>query len=428
MLSQREKVNMLHEMLAGAVNVLTAVTSILVVFNMLEQAGVPYGGAYPAILLASALTTLVAGARFHLPIVVLPAMGLSGFLCYDLIINQGFSWQTVAFLTAFAGGCLLVMSYLGQTRRIWGALPPYLSFALPGAMGLWLLYRGLLQGKLVIGSPLGGTGPGSLAEPAVYAALIAVLVSMVCAQWQIQGGLFWGMLTALLVLLLQGFIELPAQLCMPPDGLLQTVGQLQMDTARPELLLLPFLVMLLVLLLDGMTGEELLNIEHERSVGVFLNGVGALICGICGGGALSAAEGAALAKGASGKTGLAGKVSFVILCIALFFGPLMRELAGQPGITSAALLVTGAKLCGYSWHRAMLEPRYCLLDRSAYGELAAALVTVLLVPLWGSITAGVGAGVLVYVLWELLAGRGRLLPGLLYVLVCLFLLYFSLFL
>lgn len=427
MLSQREEVNMLHEVLAGAVNVLTAVTSILVVFNMLEQAGVPYGGAYPAILLASALTTLAAGARFQLPIVVLPAMGLSGFLSYDLIINQGFSWQTVAFMTALAGSCLLVMSRLGLTSRLWQALPSYLTVAVPGAMGLWLLYRGLLQGKLVIGSPLGVTGPGSLAEPTVYAALIAVVVSMACEQWQIKGSLFWGMLTALLVLLLQGFIALPEQLCMVPDGLLQTVGKLQMDTDRPELLL-AFLIMLLVLLIDGMAGEEMLNIGHEESAGVFLNGLGAIICGVCGGGAVSAAEGAALAKGTDGKTGLAAKVSFMILCIALFFGPLMREMADQPGITAAALLFTGARLFGYGWHRAVLDKRYCLLDRSAYGELAAALSTVLLVPLWGNLTAGLGAGMLVYVLWELLAGRGRSLPGLVYVFVCLFLLYLFVFL
>ena len=103
----------------------------------------------------------------------------------------------------------------------------------------------------------------------------------------------------------------------------------------------------------------------------------------------------AAGTGAGGRTGLSAVVVAILFLACLFFAPLAGSI--PPYATAAAILYVACLMA-----RPLMD-----LEWSDITESAAAVITVIAIPLTFSIADGIGLGVITYVLIKLMAGRPR---------------------
>jgi len=113
-----------------------------------------------------------------------------------------------------------------------------------------------------------------------------------------------------------------------------------------------------------------------------------------------------------GRTGLVSVVTGLLFLVAMWFSPLAGVIPAQA--TAPALIIVGFYM--------MTVARDIAWDD--YEEAIPAFVTMLLMPFTWSITNGIGAGFVTYVVIKVLNGRARQVHWMLYLAAGAFVLYF----
>jgi AGZA family xanthine/uracil permease-like MFS transporter len=119
---------------------------------------------------------------------------------------------------------------------------------------------------------------------------------------------------------------------------------------------------------------------------------------------------AGVAEGA--RTGVANLVTGVLFLLAMFFAPLVTIVPFEAA--STALVVVGF----------LMLTAVRTIDWTDHEIAAPAFLTIVLMPFTYSISNGIGAGVITYVLIKLVKGKAREVHPLLYAVAALFLVYF----
>ena len=107
-----------------------------------------------------------------------------------------------------------------------------------------------------------------------------------------------------------------------------------------------------------------------------------------------------------GRTGLTAVVVGVLFVAALFFSPIIAMVGSYPPITAPALVVVGSLMM---WN-------VTKIDWSNYAEAMPAFLIVAGIPMTYSIADGLALGFIAYPIIKLLAGQGRDVKWLMYVL------------
>jgi len=113
---------------------------------------------------------------------------------------------------------------------------------------------------------------------------------------------------------------------------------------------------------------------------------------------------------AGGRTGLTAVTVAVAFLLSLFFAPIVRMVADFPPATAPALIVVGAL---------MMQ----VIGRIKWDDISEAFpafITVIAMPLTYSIATGIALGFISYPVVKLIAGKGREVHWLVYVLAVLF--------
>lgn len=396
--------------IAGIINFSLILVNVLVTTVMWQMAGVPYNGTFTVIVLCALLGT-IAAAYYRLAVVVAPGIVLNSFLCYDLVISQGFSWQEVMAVPLLAGLAVLLLSFSGRYRWLKESLPDYLAAVIPATLGVFLIYRGLIMSHLVIAAPDQITGMGSLNDPLIWVALPSLLVVTGLLSHKKEYGLSAGLLTAVLVAVLYGLLSLPEYLFSLPEGLLDTAFQVSFN----EVLRLsgPILVVFLVMVFEGLALGKVMGGNCEEKL-LKINGMAGLLGGLISGGALSVAEVTAACRFKADNPGRPALVSAGLLLLLLFCAPLAMVLAKYPVITGAVVIGAGCYL--------LMDLKFFPFNDNI--SILAGVFTIILVPLWGNLTAGIGFGLVLYSFLMVLAGRGRELSKLFWLIIGMFAIYF----
>ena len=137
------------------------------------------------------------------------------------------------------------------------------------------------------------------------------------------------------------------------------------------------------------------------------------------GGAGSVSSNTTYIESASGvadgaRTGLASVVTGVLFLVAMFFSPLVQVVPSEAA--APALVIVGALMIS--------QIRHLVWDDMSL--VIPAFLTIALMPFTYSITNGIGAGVISYVLLRTAVGRRRDVHPLMWVIAALFLVYFAL--
>jgi AGZA family xanthine/uracil permease-like MFS transporter len=440
------------ELLGGATTFLTMAYIIVVNPAILDFAGIPRGPSTVATVLAAVFGSLLMGLYANRPLAVAPYMGENAFIAFSmsamLIDGMPISWQQRLGSVFVAGVAFLVLTLLGLRTWLARSVSPSMKYSFGAGIGLFLLFIGMYETGLVTSS-VTGTNPallkveagrllpppaplklGNLHDTRVLLAVVGFLLIAVLMYWNVRGGILLGIILTAGAGYALGVGQAPRGVVALPWGDEYDLGRVAARLDVESVLRLSFLPILITLFLvsfldtlgtlvgvgaaAGMLDEkgELRDIEKPMLVDAVSCMFSAVIGTSTSGAFIESAAG--IREGA--RTGLAAVATALLFALALFFIPLLEPLQELRYAYGPALMAVGLLMLG-----AIQK-----VDFADLTEAVPALATIAMMLFSYNIANGLTAGLVLYPVFKVLAGRWRELSGGSVALALLCLVYFVL--
>jgi AGZA family xanthine/uracil permease-like MFS transporter len=404
----------------------------------LQPQGVPFAPTLAATCLVAAVATAAMGLVANYPLALASGMGLNAVVAFQLIAAQKLPWQAAMGVIFLEGVVITVLVVVGVREAVLNAIPLSLKRAISVGIGLFILFIGLVNGGFVRPGQGIPVTLGALTTPKVLVAVVGLLLTLLFLARGARAALLLGILgTTILAIFVNalhgggvwttpGVAVVPTALVARPD--FSTLGAgINFEVFARLGILAASLAIFSIMLSDFFdTVGTVIGIGAEAG---WLDAAGrlprmnrvllidSLAAALGGAASVSSATTyieSAAGVAAGGRTGLSSVVVGFCFALALFFAPLAGVV--PPEATAPALIVVGYLMCA-------------IVREIPFGDLEEgfpALLTMTVMPFSYSITNGIGAGFVSYVVIKLVRGRGGAVHPLLYVAAAAFVLYFAL--
>jgi AGZA family xanthine/uracil permease-like MFS transporter len=399
-------------------------------------------------LLAGVMTILM-GVVGRYPFAVATGLGINAIVA--VFAATQLSWPEIMGLVVLEGLLITVLVLTGFRRAVFEAIPPQLKTAIAVGIGFFLTIIGLVDAAVIRpGIPLISFGVGGqLAGWPILVFIFGLLLMSVLVVRKVRGGLLIGIVvTTVLAIVVEAVAEVGPRISggeeVNPRGWALQVPALPDDVvSTPDLSLLgnfslfggferigviaALLIVFSLMIADffdtvgtvtavGAEGgllDEKRNLPKSQPV-LLVDSLAA-----AAGGAGSVSSNTTYIESASGvadgaRTGLASVATGVLFLITMFLSPLVLVVPSEAA--APALVVVGALM--------ITQIRHLVWDDMVL--VIPAFLTIALMPFTFSITNGIGAGVVTYVLLSAVTGRVRRIHPLMWVISAMFLVYFAL--
>lgn len=415
------------------------------------------GGTEPNLPAVAAGTALVAaicsifmGGWAKFPLAVATGLGLNAYVAYSVVALPGMTWAGAMGMVLLEGIIILLLVLTGFRKAVFKAVPNFLKTAIAVGMGLFIAFIGLFNARFVTSGTavpvqLGNTGslegwptavfvlglllmiilwvrkvPGAILISIVVATILAIVVEKIFNVGAFTNSQEGENLTgwSMNVPALQGdLIALPnfaTIFQVDPLGGLVALGAVGATVVVFSLLLADFFDTMGTMVAVGTEAglvEENGEVAYAQRV-LIADSVGAIAGGVGGVSSATSYVESATGVGEGARTGLASVITGFCFIIAIFMAPLV-SLVPYEAATPALVLV------GFLMMTQVVE-----IDFTDLTKAIPAFLTIILMPFSYSITVGMGAGFIVYVLIQLVQGKAKQIHPLMYLVALLFVLYF----
>ncbi|HLJ94341.1 MAG TPA: NCS2 family permease [Gemmataceae bacterium] len=399
------------EILGGVTTFVTMAYIIVVNPAILQAAGMSAGPSTVATILTAVFGSLLMGFYANRPIAVAPYMGENAFIAYGLA-TMGIGWQLRLGAVFVSGLAFVLITLLGLRSWLVNSISSSMKHSFAVGIGLFLAFIGLVVAGIVIpGAPAVPVKIGDLRDGRVLLAIagFALMAVLICRR--LRSAILLGMvLTGLAGYALglgqapQGVIALPftgkyrlAEVALQLDIL--GVLRLSFLPVLLTLFLMSFLDTLGTLVGVGAAGDMLdkqgnfPQIERPMMVDALSCTFGALVGTSTSGAYIESAAG--IQDGA--RTGLAAVTTAVLFAAALFLLPLVEPLQQMRYAYGPALIAVGMLMLSAA----------ARIDFTDLTEVVPAFATIIMMLFTYNIANGLTAGLLLYPIVKLAAGRYR---------------------
>ncbi|WP_149548943.1 NCS2 family permease [Streptomyces marokkonensis] len=394
-----------------------------------------------ATTLVAAVMTVIMGVAGNLPLALAAGLGLNAVVAFQ--IAPLMSWDDAMGLVVLEGLLICVLVLTGLREAVMHAIPQPLKQAISVGIGMFIAFIGFVDSGFVTRIPDAANttvpvqlGTGSLTGWPMLVFCLGVLLTVVLLARKVRGAILISIvvMTVLSVVIDQladvkswGLTapELPDEAVAAPDfGLL---GQFDLFGSFGQISVLTVVLLIFTLILSdffdtmgtvvGVTAEAGLLDERGQVPGlgrVLLIDSAAAVAG----GAASSSSATTYIESAAGvgegaRTGFANLVTGGLFALALFFTPVLTIVPMQAA--SPALIAVGFLM--------MTQVRH--IDWNRYDLAVPAFLTIVVMPFTYSISNGIGAGFIAYVVIKACLGKAREVHWLLWGTAALFLAYFA---
>jgi AGZA family xanthine/uracil permease-like MFS transporter len=411
------------------------------------------GGDVPDLAAVAATTALVAGVLSiamgvvaNFPLALAAGLGLNAFVAFGLASQM--TWADAMGLVVMEGLVILVLVLTGFRQAVFGAVPRQLKTAISVGIGLFIALVGFVNAGFVRSTgnpspPVGMGEGGSLTTWPVAVFCVGLIAVIVLYALKVRAAILWTIIgTTVLAVVVESVADLgtssenpggwnlnapqlPDQIADLPDfsligdfsllGSWESVGVVSVLLFVFTLMLADFFDTMGTMVAVGAEGELLDEDGNPPSTTQIL-----LVDSVAAaaGGAASVSSNTSYIESASGvgegaRTGLASVVTGICFLLATFLAPLVAMVPNEAA--APALVLVGFLMMG--------QVREIAWDDA---EIAVpAFLTLALMPFTYSISTGIGAGFLSFVIIKIAKGRARELHPLLWIVAALFVVYFA---
>ena len=427
------------EALGGLTTFLTMAYILFVNPAILSAAGVPFEAVAVATALAAAIASIAMGIFANVPFALASGLGINAIVAFDLILGRELGWPVGMACVVIEGLVAVVLVLAGLREAVVRAVPMALKLSIGVGIGLFITLVGLREGGIVVNNPATGIGLGDLTKGAPMIALAGLLVGLALSARGVRGAILGAIFTSTVLGLIFGVLETPkAVAAWPGSSDFGTIGD-ALDPSNLEAALTWSLVPIIFALFMtdffdtigsavALGSSAKLTDEKEELPGmkrVLLVDSAAA----AGGGAFGVSSvttyvesGAGIDAGA--RTGLAAVVTGLLFALAIFFVPLI-ELVGQGVMIAEETFIHPAIAPALIMVGALMTRLVQGIDWQRPEDAIPAFLIIAGIPLTFSIAAGIGFGVIGYVVVMAVLGRVREVHPLMWVLVPLFLAFYA---
>jgi AGZA family xanthine/uracil permease-like MFS transporter len=434
------------EVLAGLTTFVVMAYIIAVNPSVLAAAGLDVRAVATSTCLVAGVLSIVMGLYTNRAFAIAPGLGLNAIVAYNLVGTMGLTPAEAMGVVVVEGVLITILVLLGVRKYVMDVVPTALSRAISVGIGFFILFIGLRNtGAITFLPGQTGTVDGLLTLTPlntwpIFVAMVGLAVTIILMARGFRAAILAGIVIATIVaFIVPGQVaQIPAEPMAGPDFSL--IGQFSLGFFAKLGLLTAVLAVISFMLSDFFdTMGTLIGVGSEAG---YLNKKGELedsqrpllidSLGAVAGGAVSASSAttyieSAAGVAAGGRTGLVAVVTGILFLLALPFVALVNAI---PAVATApALIVVGVLMVGVLSEGDRNAPegaasRRSAIDFRSLDQAIPVVLTMLVMPLTFSITNGIGAGFVSYVLVKLASGKGREVHPALYVVAGLFLLYF----
>ncbi|MZD03602.1 NCS2 family permease [Streptomyces sp. SID5785] len=394
-----------------------------------------------ATALVAAVMTIIMGVGGNLPLALAAGLGLNAVVAFQLAPLM--TWDDAMGLIVLEGLIICVLVLTGLREAVMHAIPQPLKQAISVGIGLFIAFIGFVDAGFVTRIPDAAQttvpvqlGTGSLTGWPMLVFALGLVLTIVLLARKVKGAILISIvaMTVLAVVLDKAADiktwglttpSLPDTVVDSPDfGLL---GHFDVFGAFGQVSVVTVLLLVFTLILSdffdtmgtvvGVTAEAGLLDERGQvpNLGrvLLIDGAAAVA-----GGAASASSSTTYIESAAGvgegaRTGFANLFTGGLFALALFLTPVLTIVPLQAA--APALVAVGFLMMTQVKH----------IDWDRYDIAIPAFLTIAVMPFTYSITNGIGAGFLAYVIIKTALGKAREVHWLLWGTSALFLVYFA---
>ena len=395
--------------------------SYILVVNpaVLSAAGIPLDRVFTATIIAILVGTLIMALAANYPIVVAPGMGINSYFA-TLVATSGYNYKTLL-ATCFMGAVIFVILSATKFREsLIDSIPNNLKYGISAAIGLFIAFLGLKNSALIVANPHTILSLGDLKNPVAYMTILGIFIILVLIALEIKGAIFIGMAIIAIISYFTGMLKVEKVFGIPHMDLSLLYNPATESINALQLGLYGIVFTFLMVTLFDTTGTMVAvttqaglvkNGRMERAKEALLaDSFATLAASLFGSTPTSAYIESSAGVANGGRTGLTALSTSFFVVISIFLFPLASSLAAVPAITSPALIIIGS----------FMMESIAKIEWNDITEAFPAFVTIIGIPLTGSINDGIAFGFIFYVVLKISKKQWKDIHPLMYLFAILF--------
>ncbi|MGH8912370.1 MAG: NCS2 family permease [Acidimicrobiia bacterium] len=415
------------EVRAGLTTFLVMSYIVFVNADILGAAGLDPAAVAAGTALVAGLLSIAMGVFSNYPLALAAGLGLNAAVAFGLVLGEGLSPAGAMGVIVLEGLVVLLLVLVGLREAIMNAVPLALKRAIGVGIGLFILFIGFVNGGLISQIPEGPVPVQFIFPNSAGAALtlIGLAITILLYVRKVKGALVISILLTAIIGLIMGVNSLPETWTAAPS--FDTLGNFDLGEVFGTLGVTAALLTIFAFMLTDFfdtIGTASAVVEQAGlcdgegnipNVGPLLlvDSVGAAVGGLAGVSSNTSYIESAAGVAEGGKTGLTSVTVGVLFLLAIFLSPLAGLVPSQA--TAPVLILVGFLMCS------LIKD----IDFGDVEEGLPALLAIILMPLTFSITVGIGAGFVVWVLVKLFRGKASQVHPLMWIVALAFVVFFA---
>jgi AGZA family xanthine/uracil permease-like MFS transporter len=407
----------------------------------------PFAAVTSVTALVAAVMTILMGVVGRYPLALAAGLGINAIVAVYAATQM--TWPEIMGLIVLEGLLITLLVLTGFRRAVFEAIPAQLKTAIAVGIGFFLTIVGLADAGVIRpgqGALISFGVNGNLAGWPLLVFVIGLLLTAVLVVRRVKGALLIGIVVStVLAIIIEAIADIgargvdgsnphgwalqvpkfPSDVVASPD--LSIIGHFSLFGGFSRIGIISAVLIVFALMIadffdtvgtvtavgaEGDLLDENRNLPGSQPV-LLVDSLAA-----AAGGASSVSSNTTYIESASGvadgaRTGLASVVTGVLFLVAMFFSPLVAVVPSEAA--APALVIVGALMIS--------QVRFLVWDDLTLS--IPAFLTIALMPFTYSITNGIGAGVISYVLLRTVTGRRRDVHPLMWLIAVLFVIYFA---
>ncbi|MEG0286277.1 MULTISPECIES: NCS2 family permease [Vagococcus] len=400
---------------------------------ILGQAGMPQDAVFMSTIISSAVAMLIMGLWARFPLGLAPCMSMNAFFAYSVVLQMGKTWQEALASVLVASVLFLILALSGARSKIIKAIPMTVKNAGTVGLGIFIAFVSFKNSGIIVPDEGMFITFGGFHNPNVLIAFFGILTAAFFLVRKNQYAVFLGMIGAALCGLFIRFgasmewfnlaPEVVATLPQLPQGSPVVIPTEPMNAMMNETFMVAFknldkmlsmdsiIVILTFLFLDFFGTATTLsaaatqvsdikreNFEDNKRI-YSADALGTFFGSIFGTSSLSTYIESVSGIIAGARTGLMSVVVAILFLLSAFFYPMLSLVTAA--VTTPAMVVIGIF---------MMQNITKIKWNEGFEDVIPAFLTIVMMPLTGSIALGLVLGFLSYEICMIFAGRTKEIP------------------
>ena len=456
------------EIIAGLTTFFAMSYILFVNPSILSLSGMPFQAVFLATILSSAIGTLVMGLFANVPYAQAPGMGLNAFFTFTVVFGLGYSWEQALAMVFLCGMINIVITVTKLRKLIIKSIPESLQHAIGGGIGIFVAYVGIKNAgflqftsdsNAIVSSTVengeavnvvsnGGIVPAlaNFNNPAILLALVGLVLTSVLVIKNVRGAILIGIVVTSIIAIPMGVVDLGA-INFSENSLSNSIKELGTtfgaafgpngmqslfsDASKIPQVLLTVLAFSLSDIFDTIgtfigTGRRtgIFSKEEEEAVetssgikskmdkALFADAIATSAGAVLGTSNVTTYVESAAGIGAGGRTGLTSVVVAIMFLLSSFLSPIVSVVPAQA--TAPALILVGV----------MMMASFKEINWADLEDAVPAFFTSIFMGLCYSISYGIAAGFIFYVIIKVVKGKTKEVSPVLWIVTGLFIINF----